>query len=200
MKMGWVSEVPGPAGADLELCADQAGLVLVDWQERLLAAMAPEIAERAVQNVLILVEAARRLAMPVIASEQYPQGLGKTAPEIAQALGSIAGVVRFEKTQFGCCGLEPFDRALETFARPQWIVSGMETHVCVYQTVRRMARNRAVFVPQDAVLSRSKENWRMGLALAARAGCVITSTETVVFDLLKRSGGEDFKALAKLVK
>jgi nicotinamidase-related amidase len=185
---------------DLELSAERAGLVLVDWQERLLAAMPPEIAQRALQNALILIEAARRLGLPVIVSEQYPKGLGRTTPEIARALETVPHTTRFEKVQFGCGGLPEFDAAVEQSGRTHWIAAGMETHICLYQTARSLARGRTVFVPADAALSRTKANWTIGLDLMQRAGCVITSTETVAFDLLKRAGTEDFKALSNLIK
>ena len=183
---------------DLELSADKAGLVLVDWQERLVKAMPPEIAERAIQNALILIEAARRLGLPVIVSEQYPKGLGHTEPEIARALEGVPNLTRFEKLQFGCGGLPEFEAAAGT--RKQWIAAGMETHVCLYQTARSLVRDHTVFVPADAALSRTKANWKIGMDLIARAGCVVTSTETIAFDLLKRAGTDDFKALSKLIK
>ena len=183
---------------DLELVADKAGLVLVDWQERLIKAMPPEIAERAIQNALVLLEAARRFGMPVIVSEQYPKGLGRTEPELARALETTPNVTRLEKVQFGCGGLPEFDA--QTAKRKQWIVCGMETHVCLYQTARSLAKSHTVFVPADAALSRTKANWQIGMDLIARSGCVVTSTETVAFDLLKRAGSDDFKALSKLIK
>jgi nicotinamidase-related amidase len=157
---------------DLELSADKAGLILV--------------------------EAARRFGMPVLISEQYPKGLGHTEPEIARALETVRDVARFEKVQFGCGGLPEFDA--QAAKRKQWIACGMETHVCLYQTARSLARTHTVFVPADAALSRTKANWKIGMDLIAQSGCVVTSTETVAFDLLKRAGTDDFKALSKLIK
>jgi nicotinamidase-related amidase len=85
--------------------------------------------------------------------------------------------------------------------RDQWIVTGMEAHVCVYQSVRDLAlRGAAVHVAADAVCSRTKANWRIGLGLAARAGGIPTSTEVCVFDLLERAGGDEFRALSKAIK
>jgi len=188
------------ATSDLELHATRTGLLLVDWQERLLAAMPAELAQRALRNAVLLVEAARRLGLPVILSEQYPKGLGHTVPQLSAALAGLPQLTRFEKLEFGCVGVAPFDQALAASGRTHWIASGVETHVCLYQTTRALARTHRVFVPQDAALSRSEANWRVGLDLMARAGCVITSTETVVFDLLKRAGSDDFRALSKLIK
>jgi nicotinamidase-related amidase len=191
----------GTTAQSLELRADQAGLVLVDWQERLVAAMPPQITDRAIRNAVILVEAARRLGLPIIASEQYPKGLGPTVAPLRDALSAAPGAVRFEKVDFSCAGVPEFDRAVAASARRQWIVAGMETHVCLYQTGRALAaRSCDVFVPADAALSRSKNNFKIGLALLERAGCVIASTETIVFDLLKRAGGDQFKALSALLK
>jgi isochorismate hydrolase len=110
----------------------------------------------------------------------------------------MPSLIRFEKMQFGCGGVPEFDAAASQ--RKQWIVAGMETHVCLFQTARALLRNHAVFVPADAALSRTKANWQIGLDLMQRAGCVITSTETVTFDLLKQAGTEEFKALSKLIK
>src|SRR5262245_47555038 len=95
---------------DLELSSDRAGLALVDWQERLWPAMPGAARELALRNGLILIEAARRLGLPVVVSEQYPKGLGRTIPELAAALEGLPRLVRFEKLEFGCVGCEPFDR------------------------------------------------------------------------------------------
>jgi nicotinamidase-related amidase len=178
---------------DLAIDRDRAALLVVDVQERLLAAMSPEDAARIVKNVGILIEAARQLGVPIVASEQYPKGLGPTVPAVSDAL-SAAGARRFEKLEFSAApGLVE--------ERDQWIVCGMETHVCVYQTVRALAaRGRTVHVPADAVCSRTAENKAVGLALAEKAGAIVTSTETVVFDALRRAGTDEFKALSKLIK
>jgi nicotinamidase-related amidase len=175
------------------LSKETAGLLVVDIQDRLVAAMPAEIAERVVKNACILIEAARRFALPIVVTQQYPKGLGQTVPAIEQALAGAELVARADKVDFSA--------AAHAWAGRTWIVAGMETHVCVYQTVRAIAaRDDEVYVVADAACSRTKASWRIGLQLCARAGAIVTTTEACVFDLLERAGSDDFKALSKLVK
>jgi nicotinamidase-related amidase len=176
-------------------------LVMIDCQVKLSNAMPNEVLGRAVRNWIALTEMAARIKLPVCASEQYPQGLGGTLPVLKEALMKVMPPTRWlEKLDFSCCETPLFQQFLAN-GRRTFIVCGMETHVCVYQTVRAMvARGLRVHVPIDACLSRAKQNWRVGIELMARAGAVTTSTETVLFDLVKRAEGEHFRALTKLVK
>jgi nicotinamidase-related amidase len=186
----------------LRVEAARAALLLVDFQEKLAAAMPP--AERALceRNILVLLELARRLRIPVVQSEQYPKGLGPTVSALATALAQPElRVQRLEKIEFGCTDAPAFRPLFDTIDRPQWIVVGMEAHVCVWQTVRGLcAWGAAVHVPADAVISRSSANRRVGLALTERVGAVVTSTETVAFDALVRAGSDDFRAISRLVR
>jgi nicotinamidase-related amidase len=177
------------------------GLVLIDCQVKLANAMPQEALAKAVRNWIALVEMAARMKLPVCVSEQYPQGLGSTLPVLKEALMKVMPPARWlEKLDFSCCDAPLFQQFLAN-GRRTFIVAGMECHVCVYQTVRAMrARGLGVHVPGDACLSRAQENWRVGLALMERTGAVATSTETVLFDLVKRAEGESFRALTKLVK
>lgn len=188
------------AADDLRIDASRSALLIVDVQERLAAAMPSEGRAACERNVAILVELARRLRIPVVLSEQYPQGLGPTVPALREALAGLE-VARFEKVEFSCTGAAPFQEIFRRLHRPQWIVVGMEAHVCVYQTARGLVQQGAlVQIPADAVVSRTAENRRIGLALCERAGAVVTSTETVVFDGLGRAGTDDFRALSPLVR
>jgi len=185
----------------LALSRRRAALVVIDVQERLAAAMPPETRERLERNVVVLIEAARRFGLPVVVSEQYPKGLGRTTPAVAAALDSLGEVHRLEKLEFSVCDSDAFGPLYTRLGRDQWIVTGMEAHVCVWQSVRGLiGRGAAVHVVSDAVSSRTKASWRVGLDLAARAGAAITTTEVVVFDLLGKAGTDDFKALSKLIK
>jgi nicotinamidase-related amidase len=189
--------------ADLALARDRAALMIIDYQERLSAAISDEIDSQARRNVCILIELARRFGVPVVVTQQYPQGLGPTVPDIEAALSGLDQVHRFDKIEFSACGAAGFAGVREALGetRDQWIVTGMEAHVCVFQTVRALVEaGDAVHVVRDAVASRSKANWRVGVGLMERAGGVITSTETVVFDVLGRAGGEDFKAMSRLIR
>lgn len=184
----------------LDLTPKSAALLVVDWQERLARAMPAEAEQRGRKNVGILLEAARQLGVPAVVSEQYPKGLGATVPDVDEAARSAAAE-RVEKLEFACTGNADFHRVAETLGRRAWIVCGMETHVCVYQTVRGLVESGAtVHVVADAVCSRSDDNRRIGLDLCRAAGAVVSSTETVVFDLLQRAGTEEFKALSKLLR
>ncbi|MBE7448344.1 MAG: isochorismatase family protein [Kofleriaceae bacterium] len=143
----------------------------------------------------------RRFALPVIISEQYPRGLGRTTAAVAGAFEPVKGVCYFEKIEFAATSALAWREAVTGMERRTWLVAGMETHVCVYQTVRALrAAGHAVHVLADAVASRTPANWQNGLDLGARTGAVVTNTETVVFDLLGRAGTDDFKLLSRLVK
>lgn len=190
---------PKSAAAKLTLARDNALLLVIDVQERLASAMPPEVMRAVLKNTLLLVEAAKALALPVVVSEQYPKGLGATLGELAAALPP--GVKPHAKTAFSCGAVK--DLALDIFqsGRRQIIVAGMEAHVCVFQTARDLALGGyAPFVPRDAVCSRTKANWRVGLELMRDAGATLTSTETVVFDLLGEAGTPEFKKLSALLK
>jgi nicotinamidase-related amidase len=185
----------------IALAKHRAALLVVDIQERLAPAMPPAVLEQVVKNTRILIESARRLAMPIVVSQQYPKGLGATLPAIEDALAGAEHVHRFDKLEFSAVDCADFAQLAPQLGRDQWIVCGMETHVCVYQTVRGLVqRGYQAHACADAVSSRTKTSWRTGLGLVERAGGIVTTTEATVFDLLQRAGTDDFKALSKLVK
>jgi nicotinamidase-related amidase len=175
-------------------------LLVVDVQDRLAAAMPAARMESLTRNTGILLDAAGILGVRVLASEQYPKGLGHTIAPLAEKLRAL-GVAPAAKTTFDACGEPEIARPLSAAAPRSVIVVGMETHVCVFQTVRELvARGYGVHVPIDAVASRTEENRVAGIALCERAGAVATTTETVVFDWLEKAGTDAFKAVSKLVK
>ena len=195
-----MSTAPGPGPGAVRLDPARAALLVVDLQERLWLVMSEEDRATCLKNVGILLELARRLKIPVVQSEQYPKGLGPTVKEVAKLLEG-QDLRRMEKVEFSCAAAPSFAPHWEELGRDQWIVAGMESHVCVYQTVRDLTeRGATVHVPVDAVISRTRENKNVGLDLARRVGAVLTSTETVVFDALGRAGSDDFRALSKLIK
>jgi len=200
-----VSAGAAPAGGSLALSRSRAALLVVDLQERLFPAMPEEVAGRVLRHTAILIDAAARLGLPIVCSQQYPKGLGGTVPAIEQALAAAAAagaaVHRFDKLEFSAAASPAFAALWPHLKRDQWIVTGMEAHVCVYQSTRDLAaRGAAVHVVADAVCSRTKANWRLGLQLAERAGAIPTSTEVCVFDLLGRAGTDEFRALSKAIK
>ncbi|WP_298440097.1 hydrolase [Geobacter sp.] len=176
---------------------NQAVLVVIDVQEKLCLAMDQEVLAQLTRNTGILLEAARELGIPVIATEQYVKGLGCTVPELREKFEGSA----YEKMAFSCCGDQAFLNRLAELGRKQVIVTGMETHVCVLQTVLELReRGYHVHLVKDAVMSRKKGNWKVGINAAAAAGAVVTSTEAALFQLLRVAGTEEFKKLSKLVR
>ena len=176
-------------------------LVIVDVQERLAVAMPKHILEPAVCCWVVLIEMAALLKLPVLVSEQYPKGLGATLPVLKESIAKVMPPARYlEKLDFSACESPLFAQFLGS-GRRTYIVCGMETHICVYQTVRGLiSRGCSVHVPLDACLSRRKLDWQIGSSLMGRLGAVMTTSETVLFDLVRKAGGNEFRALSKLVK
>ena len=183
------------------LSPSRAALLVIDIQDRLLPAMSPDALADMMRNTEILIAAADRLGLPIVVSQQYPRGLGTTAPQIEAALGPARLVQRFDKLEFSAAAAPAFAALAPGLGRDQWIVCGMEAHVCVYQTARDLvARGWAVHVCADAVCSRTTANREIGLGLMAKTGAIITATEVCVFDLLGRAGSDEFRALSKVIK
>jgi len=172
-------------------------LIVVDIQERLLPAMIGR--DGVVRNTGILLQAAARLDVPVIASEQYPKGLGPTVPELRQALPPAATII--EKASFSCLGEDAFARRLRELDRSQIVVAGIEAHVCVLQTAGQLlAAGFDVFVVADATASRTPVSHDLAMARLARAGCAVVTAEMVVFEWLQVAGTPEFKDLSALIK
>jgi nicotinamidase-related amidase len=187
---------------DLRIDRERVALLLVDFQERLAGVMAPGDVAACERNIVLLLELARQLRLPVVVSEQYPKGLGPTVPVLRAALSQPGLTVdKVEKIEFSCTDAPAFLDLHRRLRRDQWIVVGMEAHVCVYQTARGLVGMGArVHVPADGVISRAPANARIGLELCARAGAAVTTTETVVFDALRRAGTDEFRVLSRMVK
>jgi nicotinamidase-related amidase len=172
-------------------------LLIVDVQERLFAAMEAERRETVLRNIKILGTAAERVQVPVLLTEQYPKGLGPTVPELRHLLP----VEPIEKTAFSCWGAGGFIDRLQGTGADHVIMAGLETHVCVLLTaLDLLPAGFGVSVVADAVCSRRREHHDLGLAQARQAGAVVTSTETVVFQLLKTADTDAFRALSKLLR
>jgi nicotinamidase-related amidase len=171
---------------------ERAVLVVVDVQEAFRQAVLDF--DRVVGDVAKLVEGARALGVPVRATEQYPKGLGRTVPEVAEHLDGVEPV---EKMCFSALRADGFDLG----GRDQAIVCGIECHVCVWQTAHDLLeRGVEVHVARDAVTSRSAENRDLGLEKMVSAGVVPTSVETALFELVGGAGSDDFKAVQRIVK
>jgi nicotinamidase-related amidase len=175
------------------LSAEETVLVVVDIQERLATVM--EEREKVVKNTNHLIELANTFGIPVIVTEQYPKGLGHTVPEIRLPSQAI------EKLTFDCCGEDKFLDAMDSLGRQKAIVVGMETHVCVLQTVLSLIRKGyVVHAVSDAICSRNAENKKTALDMMAAAGAVVTCTESVLFLVMKVAGTEEFKKISKMIR
>jgi nicotinamidase-related amidase len=184
-----------------QLSRTRAALLIVDVQERLSAAMPLEILAQTVRNIAVLIETARRMWLPIVVSQQYPRGLGATLPAIEDALRDSPTLHRFDKLAFSAADTPEFAALAPKLGRDQWIVTGMEAHVCVYQAARGLVdRGYAVHVATDAIASRTKANYKIGTHLIDRAGATLTSTEAVLFDLLGSAADVEFKAISRLIK
>ncbi len=174
-------------------------LVVIDIQEKLGAAMPEKVLARVMRNVNLLMTAADRLGIPVTVSEQYPKGLGPTDARIAAAIPPSAH--RFEKTCFSCAGADGFSAVIGDPRRRQVILTGMEAHVCVLQTAMDLlAAGIQPFVVEDAVCSRKLENYQNALQRLNRAGAVIATAESVVFEWLRDARHTHFRALSAVVR
>lgn len=171
-------------------------LLVVDFQQAMLKVMAgwEEIAGRVNQ----LCRAAEKLDVPILLTEQYKKGLGPTIPEVLQEISSPE---IFPKEHFSAC-LEPdFLPAIASLYRPEIIVCGMETHVCVLQTgLDLISAGFRVHLVADAVASREERNRQIATELLRDAGAIITSTEIVIFQWARRANTDDFRRILPIVK
>ena len=176
------------------MSADDTGLLVIDVQEKLI----PKIhaADAVVRNIAFLIDAAQQVNMPVQATEQYPKGLGATIPELAQRLPQ-----RPDKVAFSCCAVPVVVENFRRAARPNIVLAGIETHVCVQQTaLDLLAQGFHVYVPVDAVGSRYTIDHDMALRRLERAGAVLTTAESCVFEWVGSAGHPQFKAISRLVQ
>ncbi len=179
------------------LTKDDTGLIIVDVQEGFRPVI--DRFDDIVRNIGILAEGFAILGRPVIVTEQYPKGLGKTVPEVEEHLAAFSETI--EKVRFSGCGVPAFDQSVKRARCRQWVVCGIEAHVCVNQTVADMLeRGFEVHVAQDAVSSRVRANVDIALAKMLAAGARTTSTEMALFEMLEQAGTSEFKAISKLVR
>jgi nicotinamidase-related amidase len=176
------------------LSAASSRLLIVDVQDKLL----PPIhnAPRLVHNCRRLLDAAKIVGVPIFGTEQYPQGLGPTTAELAERIGP-----RLDKVIFSCAPALGWGQAGDvTDDREQIVVAGMETHVCVMQTVLDLiAGGFRVYVPVDAVDSRGELDTRIALERMAASGATLTTVESVLFEWCEKAGTPEFKQIQKLI-
>jgi nicotinamidase-related amidase len=180
----------------LRLNRETTALLVIDIQERLLPVIdgGAEVERRAA----VAIQGAEVLGVPVLATEQYPKGLGPTVASIRSLLGNA---VLPEKTSFSCCGVDEIDARLRELAPESLLIAGIETHVCVSQTcLDLLARGITPVLLADSAGSRHRHDHDIALARLRQAGAVITTTEAALFELTVRAGTDEFKQISRLVK
>jgi nicotinamidase-related amidase len=178
--------------------AEQCALVVIDIQEKLLPPIFHK--EQLVRNAELLIRAAGILKIPALVSTQYAKGLGGTVSQIASLL---PGTEAIDKTLFSCFGSDLFCSLLKRLPgqRNTLLLCGMESHICVTQTALRALREGyLVHVASDAVGSRTEWNWKIGLDRMRAAGAVISSTEMMIYELMRSSSSAGFKELLPHLK
>jgi nicotinamidase-related amidase len=178
--------------------AEHCALIVIDIQEKLLPPIFEK--ERLVKNSQLLIRLAGILKIPMLMSTQYAKGLGKTVPEVASLLPETEPI---DKQMFSCFGSDVFCSVLKRLPgnRNTVLLCGMESHICVTQTALGALREGyIVHVASDAVSSRTEWNWHIGLERMRAAGAVISSTEMIIYELLRSSGSPAFKELLPYLK
>lgn len=175
---------------------DTTALLIIDIQEKILSAM--NNAEMVVDNTLKLIKGFKILNIPIFYTEQYPKGLGPTASVLLEELHGLSSI---QKLTFSCFGADNLFARLIDNKISQVVVAGIESHVCVQQTALDLIANGfQVNVPADAVSSRRALDYDISLRRLARHKAEITTTESVLFELLNICGTDEFKAISKIVK
>jgi len=161
--------------------------------------MPGKVLDRLKKNSALLIRTAGLLSVPVLATQQYPQGLGPIDPQISEALPSDCRY--FEKTCFSCASAGNFMQELTKLGKKQIVLAGIEAHVCVLQTAMDLKHaGYDIFVVSDAICSRQRENYENALQRLQQAGITTCNTESVIFEWLRDSRHEHFKTIAAMIK
>jgi nicotinamidase-related amidase len=178
--------------------AEQCVLIVVDMQEKLLPPIWEK--ERLVRNVQLLIRLAGLLKIPTLVTTQYAKGLGNTVHEIASMLPSTPPI---DKLMFSCFGSDVFCSLLKRLPgqRTTVLLCGMEAHICVMQTALGALRDGyLVHIASDAVSSRTEFNWKIGLERMKSSGAILSSTEMMIYELLRSSGAAEFREMLPYLK
>ena len=176
--------------------ASDSALAVIDMQERLVPAM--QAPARTLRNTRLLLTAAQEMQVPVLLTEQYPEGLGRTMPEILAAAGDAPVL---PKLHFSCMEDPGFASAFRTLGRRQAVIAGMEAHICVMQTAASLIEEGTqVFVVSDATASRTIDSERACIDRLQAIGAGIVTTEMVVYEWLGRAGTDSFRRLLKFIR
>jgi len=182
--------------SEKQLNQENSALVIVDAQEVFLKPI--KVRDFIVENIRLLVQVAKQLEIPVLATTQNAEKLGGLAPEIAESIGDAPVV---DKLCFSCLASESFAQHLQATGRSQVVIVGVEAHICVLQTALDMLKaGYAVHVPYDAVASRLKRDWKYVLLRLANSGVVVSAVESVVYEWLYEAGTDSFREVLPLLK
>ena len=185
-----------PQKGERMLTAENTCLVVIDIQEKLLHVM--QNPEQVIKNTAVLIQIAKTLDIPILWCQQVPKALGPTVGELSSFL---EGVVPINKSSFSCGGDEQFIEQIDVLKPRTAILCGIEAHVCVFQTALDLIqKDLNVHVIADATSSRTQENKDIGINRMAKEGVVISSTEMLLFEVLRNAKHEQFRELAKLIK
>ncbi len=178
------------------LTRENTAFVVIDFQERLMPAMS---GKDLLEEVTVrLVKGMKVLDIPAVVTQQYTKGIGETIPSIAEALGEFEHV---EKTTFSCMANEEFRTRIEALGKKNIVVCGIEAHICVQQTVLElMEAGYNVYLAVDCISSRSEEDKLWSITRMGEAGAVITTYEAILYELLRDSKADGFKAISAIVK
>lgn len=178
------------------LSKENTALVVVDVQEKLLPYVADK--EKVTENLQMLIRFAYIMGMPIMLTEHYPKGLGRTVPEIKEVLKEYRPI---EKVIFSCFGSEEFKSKLKELGAKRLMLSGIESHICIEQTaLDALDAGYEVHVIADAISSRTPRNLEIGVEKTRQFGAVISSTEMAMYEIMERADTREFKEVLKLVK
>ncbi len=178
------------------LTIENSLLLVVDIQESLARVMHGK--DALLDNLRKVIKGTELLGIPILVTEQVPEKLGGTISEISSLLGNVTPI---PKSSFSCCGEDRFMRELEEIKRKEILMTGIESHVCVYQTTADLIRRGYnVHIVTDCISSRTGENRSVGIERMKDEGAKITSVEMILFEIIKRAGGTRFREISRLVK
>jgi nicotinamidase-related amidase len=197
MTMAIINFIGSPRDILAMLQKNHSLLLCIDYQERLLPKI--HMAEEITKNAIIMIRAAQVLGIPIMVTEQYPTGLGKTVKDIVKALGVYYKPI--EKMTFNCFESQQFAERIEATKLREILIMGIESHICVLQTVLEAIRRKYhVYILEDTISSRSPENRRVAFDRMIGEGATPSCVEMAIYELLKVSGTGEFKEILKFVR
>lgn len=178
------------------LTKEESILVVIDFQEKLMPSI--EKNQEIESTVNKLIKGCKLLNVPIIVTQQYTKGLGETIPSIKETLGTYDPI---EKTAFSCCGEKTFVEALKETGKKSVVIVGIETHICVLQTVLDLLKmNYNVFIVHDGIGSRNNDDKKYAERRMLDNGAIGTTYESALFELCKDAKAKEFKEISRIVK